>query len=140
MTLERFMNGVSCEPVINVLEKRCPKCGETKPLSEYHKHKSMFMGVQGHCKTCRTKGGKGYSSAANALMKKLGMKRPPLGTPCDNCGDTTKKLFFDHCHVTLTFRGWLCQSCNFRIGTMGDVAEKITENYKMIMRYLKCTN
>ena len=52
MTLERFMDGVPCEPVINVLEKRCPKCGETKPLSEYHKHKSMFMGVQGHCKTC----------------------------------------------------------------------------------------
>ena len=119
-----------------IKEKKCPKCGEKKPLSEYHKHKSMFMGVQGHCKVCRNKGGLGHSTAAKIVMDRLGMKRPPLGTPCEICGDVEKKLFFDHCHKTKEFRGWLCNLCNFRIGTMGDTPEKIKYNYKKIMEYL----
>jgi len=32
--------------------KRCPKCGETKPLSEFYKKKGGRGGVCGRCKTC----------------------------------------------------------------------------------------
>ncbi len=32
--------------------KKCSKCGETKPLSEYYKHKGMSDGHLNQCKTC----------------------------------------------------------------------------------------
>jgi hypothetical protein len=33
--------------------KRCPRCGETKPLSAFHKNKWRRDGVQTYCKPCR---------------------------------------------------------------------------------------
>lgn len=33
--------------------KKCPKCGEVKPLSEYHKNKNRKDGLQVWCKSCR---------------------------------------------------------------------------------------
>ena len=33
--------------------KRCPKCAETKPVSEYYKDKQRKDGISGHCKECR---------------------------------------------------------------------------------------
>jgi hypothetical protein len=33
--------------------KRCARCGETKPLSEFHRHKNRRDGVQVYCKLCR---------------------------------------------------------------------------------------
>lgn len=33
--------------------KKCTKCSETKPLSEYHKHSYKKDGYQNNCKTCR---------------------------------------------------------------------------------------
>lgn len=33
-------------------KKRCPKCGEYKELSEFHKDKSKPYGVVAHCKSC----------------------------------------------------------------------------------------
>jgi hypothetical protein len=33
--------------------KRCARCGETKPLSEFHNHSGRRDGVQTYCKPCR---------------------------------------------------------------------------------------
>ena len=33
--------------------KTCTKCGETKPLDEYHRHKGMRDGRNPRCKPCR---------------------------------------------------------------------------------------
>ena len=33
--------------------KECPKCGETKPVSEYHKNKAYSDGLGSHCRSCR---------------------------------------------------------------------------------------
>ena len=33
--------------------KRCAQCGETKPLSEFHKNKLRRDGVQTYCRSCR---------------------------------------------------------------------------------------
>jgi len=33
--------------------KRCARCGETKPLSEFHLHRGRRDGVQTYCKPCR---------------------------------------------------------------------------------------
>ncbi|HEY6957265.1 MAG TPA: hypothetical protein VI814_00395 [Candidatus Limnocylindria bacterium] len=33
--------------------KRCPKCGEVKPLNEFSKHRGRRDGVQSMCRPCR---------------------------------------------------------------------------------------
>ena len=35
------------------MNKICRKCGEEKPLSEYHKHKGGKLGLNPRCKACR---------------------------------------------------------------------------------------
>ncbi len=32
--------------------KKCPRCGETKPLTEFHKHRLRPDGHSAHCKRC----------------------------------------------------------------------------------------
>ena len=108
--------------------KVCVICGVEKSLSEFHKGsdekiingKRYEATYRSECKECRGVNGKANSSAAEKLMKQHGIKRPPIGTPCDCCGKTTKKLIYDHCHETKKFRGWLCYQCNTAIGNLGD--------------------
>jgi hypothetical protein len=33
-------------------DKRCPRCGETKPVSEFHKDRHALDGKHGYCKLC----------------------------------------------------------------------------------------
>lgn len=48
----------------------------------------------------------------------------PMPDACEICGktiqDNKKMLALDHCHVTNTFRGWLCDFCNKGIGLLVD--------------------
>ena len=34
-------------------EKRCPKCGEVKPVSEFNKCRTNKDGLQGYCRSCQ---------------------------------------------------------------------------------------
>ena len=43
------------------------------------------------------------------------------------------KLNLDHCHITGTFRGWLCGSCNRALGYAGDSEVNIMK----ALEYLK---
>lgn len=36
-----------------IISKRCPKCKQTKPLSDFHKDKSRKDGHKGYCNICR---------------------------------------------------------------------------------------
>ena len=75
--------------------KRCPRCGETKPLSEFHKNKLRRDGVQVYCKPCRAVIDHGYYERVR------GTRVPPRawergrnewllslknGRPCTDCG------------------------------------------------------
>jgi hypothetical protein len=122
--------------------KECRICGIKKPLSEFHKcsNEKIINGkiypvrYRSECKKCRRVGGKAHSSAAKKLMEQSGMKRPPLGTPCDNCGKTDQKLIFDHCHKTAKFRGWLCYQCNTAIGNLGDNLDGLMKAVKYLQK------
>lgn len=48
---------------------------------------------------------------------------------CEICG-TDKNICMDHCHEVKVFRGWLCKTCNLRIGRPfgnSKYRERITE-------------
>lgn len=45
------------------MTKTCNKCGETKPLEEFHKHCKSLDGHAGHCKECQQAIDKAWSQA-----------------------------------------------------------------------------
>ena len=125
---------------ITKVTKRCTVCNEEKPLEEFHQNNtgrtknygSDYPRYRNVCKDCRSKSGKKDSQKSGRLMKKSGKIRPALGTPCECCEDKGKILFFDHCHKTDEFRGWICNTCNTAIAMLGDDIEGI----KRALRYL----
>ena len=50
-----------------VLEKRCSKCGETKPASEFHKHCRSKDGLRWQCKVC--------TAAANKQWREVNVEQ-----------------------------------------------------------------
>ena len=116
--------------------KKCSKCEKELPLTEdyYNKNQSTSTGgdkyFRPECKDCTAKGNKGRSGA----KRKAGNPKVPiLGTPCDVCKRTNRKLVFDHDHKTLEHRGWLCDNCNRSIGILGDDVESLQK----VVEYLK---
>tara|TARA_R110002012_G_scaffold211146_1_gene381924 strand:+ start:5163 stop:5627 length:465 start_codon:yes stop_codon:yes gene_type:complete len=123
--------------------KVCTCCKIEKPLSEFHKNGTYRknpsnvperMKRRGECKVCRGVNGKRPSDASGTLRKKLGISRPPEGTPCECCGKTHRKLCFDHCHVTGKFRGWICGTCNSTLGKYGDNLEGIIKLVEYLVK------
>lgn len=45
------------------MSKTCSKCGETKPLEEFHKSPSGADGYRGYCKECQKEKAKAYYKA-----------------------------------------------------------------------------
>jgi 5-methylcytosine-specific restriction endonuclease McrA len=56
-----------------VTEKRCSKCGETKPTDAFHKHKGHGDGLASECKLCSSIAGKAWY-AANLDKARAGNK------------------------------------------------------------------
>jgi 5-methylcytosine-specific restriction endonuclease McrA len=44
-------------------EKRCPKCGAVKPLTNFHKDSSKKDGLKSHCKACHNASRHAYQAA-----------------------------------------------------------------------------
>ena len=54
---------------------------------------------------------------------------------CNCCGKPShKSLVVDHCHETLKFRGWLCETCNHGIGKLGDNIEGVQKALDYLRR------
>jgi hypothetical protein len=48
--------------------------------------------------------------------KKAGRSKPET---CEVCG-RYGRIVWDHCHLSETFRGWICQPCNTVLGLVSD--------------------
>ena len=59
--------------------------------------------------------------------KTLPIPTRPESEFCECCGRLPGKnsINLDHCHLSNTFRGWLCHRCNTGIGMLGDNREGI---------------
>ena len=111
--------------------KECSKCGKVKLLTEFGNNQSTNTGgdvyFRPECKECTSSIRKGKTKAFKMAGKP---SYPEIGCPCDLCGKPPraatkinarpKKLVFDHGHVSLKHRGWLCDNCNRAMGMLGD--------------------
>jgi len=110
--------------------KKCAKCGEVKPLSNFHKNKCRPDGVATYCCSCSVE-----VSRANKLKRQYALNPTDYeellcmcDAQCMICGEsasehkerTGKFLAVDHSHVTGKVRGLLCDRCNLVLGKMED--------------------
>jgi len=111
--------------------RKCSKCSKVKLLTEFGNNQSTNTGgdvyFRPECKECTSKISKGKTKAFKLAGKP---ERPEVGTACDLCRKAPraatkvnarpKKLVFDHGHVSLRHRGWLCDGCNRSMGMLED--------------------
>ena len=118
--------------------KECSKCGKVKLLTEFGNNQSTNTGgdvyFRPECKECTSIASKGKTKAFKMAGKP---NYPEIGCACDLCGKPPrpatkvnarpKKLVFDHGHVSLKHRGWLCDNCNRAMGMLGDDERSMIE-------------
>lgn len=101
--------------------KRCPRCGETEPHSEWHRKSSSADGLAAHCKTRRKADlrrqyflrthGLTEEQLAAMVAEQRGRCVICLSGPAEHV---------DHDHGTGKVRGVLCFACNAALGQMRD--------------------
>ena len=112
--------------------KICPKCGQSKALSEYHFTPKK---MSSYCKVCHREVTRANydktkeTQQSQALLRLCGItleQRRALfeaqGKSCAICGISGDGIMWDtdHDHVTGKFRGVLCKPCNRMLGHCKD--------------------
>lgn len=119
------------EHPVSVSEKRCTKCGLTKPAEEFHRNRRRKKdGLQDRCKTCQRGDNLDHPPTpknptyfrAFKLQLKYGMSEKGYDGllakqegKCAICGGSDR-LVVDHDHATGAIRGLLCHGCNAGLG------------------------
>ena len=98
--------------------KRCPDCGETKPVDQFHKKKgkpshrcAACVGIHNRMTT--------YNLTRDEVELMLEHRT------CDACGEVVqdlKQFHIDHSHTTGVVRGVLCSGCNTTLGLVKESA------------------
>lgn len=118
-------------------EKRCSKCGETKPVSEFHRDRRNKSGLQSQCRNCHKDSQKAYKRRVGHSVirrsEKYGLTTYEIANSwqhipvCQACGAELSDSFamkFDHCHEVGHLRGVLCHPCNMACQGRSDEAAK----------------
>ncbi|HHK0424560.1 MULTISPECIES: endonuclease VII domain-containing protein [Stutzerimonas stutzeri group] len=115
--------------------KRCTKCGEEKPITEYFRRSPKAGGGrEAFCKRCKSLTYK-REYRWNKLKERYGITKDQYeamfdqqGGVCAICKTHPDKgvLHVDHCHATGAVRGLLCPSCNKALGLLRDSREALS--------------
>lgn len=129
MTIEKIQ-----ELIKQGVQKKCKKCGENKPVSEFFIKKcknNKHNRFNTPCKTCN------YESRSESYFRNYLIKRnfgisileynemlKSQNYKCAICGidrnNYKREFSIDHCHNTGKIRGLLCTNCNTGIGMFKD--------------------
>jgi hypothetical protein len=117
--------------------KRCPDCGETKPLEEFPRNKNGKDGRHTYCKPCHNARGRETiqrlhgNSRHYHLKKRYGIGADEFdelvrqqGDVCAICGRENPE-HVDHDHGTGAVRGILCFNCNGGLGQFRDSTDAL---------------
>lgn len=137
------------------MEKRCTRCGVTKPLTAFPKNATKTGCRDSECKRCkRARESTPEARAAKrarALFRRYGITQAEYdemvrrqGNRCAICGEPERRtnrygevlpLAVDHDHKTGKVRGLLCSKHNKALGLFGDIPGML----ESAIRYLRET-
>lgn len=128
--------------------KKCNKCDELKPLTEFYRGAKGIDGRRSVCKVCEQPMRKDLS-----LRRKFGISHLEYDEMfksqdgvCAICGKpetryekpgTSTDLCVDHDHRTDEVRGLLCRTCNSMLGLAGDDPDILFNAINYLKRYGK---
>jgi hypothetical protein len=135
--------------------KKCTKCGEQKPLSEFHKDKTAKMGIRSICKKCYSSFHANYyennTKKVKEKNKKQWLKRKynmevtefeRIKTSQNSCCGICKTkledghlVHVDHDHKTGKVRGILCRWCNTGLGNFKDSLSSLKSALSYLEKY-----
>lgn len=120
--------------------RKCNSCGlegfNKTDLLKFRKRKESKHGRDNLCQECYNKRQRKAWMNPQDSKKRSQLLRRYQCTPeeynermatsdvCEICGKD-HDLVYDHCHVSMKFRGVLCRSCNRAIGSLGDTLDSL---------------
>jgi hypothetical protein len=127
--------------------KRCPDCGDVKPLSEFPRNKHTRSGFHAYCKPCHNARTRDtvrrlYGNSRHYhLRKKYGVGSDEVqelvkaqGGVCPICLKRPATQV-DHDHDTGEIRGVLCLYCNAALGAFHDDPDLIAKAIAYVERH-----
>lgn len=116
--------------------KKCCRCKERKPISDFHKRNRNSDGLRSECIACTRVQEHAYRNRnpdvgyLNKVKHNYGLTKAHLEAMiiaqdgrCAICGIDDEKLVVDHSHASGRIRGMLCAKCNAGLGMFGDNKE-----------------
>lgn len=114
--------------------KRCSRCGDVKPLDEFHRQKTGKKGRHSWCKLCFNayhivhRGGTSESKQRQNYKRRYGITPETVrqmiaeqNNQCPICGVKLMNQYrVDHDHKNGGVRGILCHRCNLLIAGVDD--------------------
>jgi hypothetical protein len=109
--------------------RRCGRCGEIKPSSEFYRNRNAKDGLQSSCKDCYRTGepNRSYKYLYGITFEDKLQLIDKQNGKCAICYTELdkNKSCVDHDHETGIIRGILCAQCNLMLGLANDSAKTL---------------